>query len=143
MPRSAARITGPPQPEPFYGWRYVKKVLPDGSVDLVEVPLTLEDLLHPEEGDVIPENEFHRTDAVYLEPIFHERARRLPGGYVLGDRLVNWGLPGVRNHCPDLVVFRDVANLLRGPSRPSGCAPRAAAACWCWRSCRSGGRTPG
>ena len=44
MSRSAARVTRSPQPEPFYGWRYVKKVLPDGRVDLEGVPLTLEDL---------------------------------------------------------------------------------------------------
>jgi hypothetical protein len=108
MSRSAARIT--PPDEPFYGWRYIKKALPDGSVDLVEVPLTLEDVLHPQEDDVIPDQEFQHADAVYLESVFKDRIQRLPGGLLLGDRLVNWGVPGIRDHSPDLAVFRDVTN---------------------------------
>jgi Uma2 family endonuclease len=33
----------------------------------------------------------------------------LPGGFFLADCLVDWGVPGVRNHSPDLVAFRGVA----------------------------------
>jgi Uma2 family endonuclease len=112
MSRSAARTTRPPDPDPFrYGWRFVKKVLPDGTTNLVQVPLTLEDVLHPQEDDVIPERPTQHLDAVYLYPIFRARAReRLPGGFVLGDCLVNWGVQGIRNHSPDLSVFRGVVN---------------------------------
>jgi Uma2 family endonuclease len=126
MPRSAARTTRPPETDDFpYGWRYLKKVLPDGSVDLVEMPLTLEDVLHPQEGDVIPEREFQKRDADYLCGIFRQRMARVPGGFFLDDRLVNWGVPGIRNHSPDLSVFRDVVNPPRGNFgvfrlRPSG-----------------------
>jgi Uma2 family endonuclease len=109
MPRSADRITQPPQPDPFrYGWRFIRKLLPDGSTDLVQVPLTLEDVLHPQEGDVIPESTYQERDAEYLRPIFRERVARLPGGYFLADCLIDWNVPGVRNHSPDLTVFRDV-----------------------------------
>jgi Uma2 family endonuclease len=108
MPRSADRTT-PPPPDAFrYGWRFVKKRLPDGSTDLVQVPLTLEDVLHPKEGDCIPEQTYHRRDGEYLGPIFRLRAARLPGGYALADCLIDWGVPGVRNHSPDLAVFRGV-----------------------------------
>jgi hypothetical protein len=42
----------PPDDEPFrYGWREVHVARPDGTLDLERLPLTLEDLLHPEEGD--------------------------------------------------------------------------------------------
>jgi colicin import membrane protein len=110
MPRSADRTTRPPQPDPFrYGWRFVKKLLPDGTADLIQVPLTLADILHPQEGDVIPERTFHERDAEYLRPIFRLRAARLPGGYFLADCLIHWGVPGIRNHSPDLVAFRGVS----------------------------------
>jgi Uma2 family endonuclease len=109
MPRRADRSTQPPQPDPYrYGWRFVKKLLPDGSTDLVQVPLTLEDVLHPQLDDVMPERTYHERDAEYLRPIFRDRAALLPGGYFLGDCLVDWNVPGVRNHSPDLTVFRDV-----------------------------------
>jgi Uma2 family endonuclease len=108
MPRSADRTT-PPPPDAFrYGWRFVKKRLPDGSTDLVQVPLTLDDVLHPKEGDCIPEQTYHRRDGEYLGPIFRLRAARLPGGYALADCLIDWGVPDVRNHSPDLAVFRNV-----------------------------------
>jgi hypothetical protein len=46
--------------DPFrYGWRYVKRVLPDGTVDLEQMPLTLEDVLHPQEEDHISYTNLH------------------------------------------------------------------------------------
>jgi Uma2 family endonuclease len=112
MSRSAARTTRPPEPDPFYyGWRFVRKVLPDGTTDLVQVPLTLEDVLHPQEDDVIPQRPRQQEDAEYLGPIFRARAQeRLPGGFVLVDCLVDWGVPGIRDHSPDLSVFQNVVN---------------------------------
>jgi Uma2 family endonuclease len=112
MSHSAARTTPPPELDPLpYGWRYVKKVLPDGTTRLVQVPLTLEDTLHPQEGDEIPERLVHNLDAQYLGPVFRARAReRLPNGLVLVDCLVDWGVPGIRNHSPDLSAFKGVIN---------------------------------
>jgi Uma2 family endonuclease len=110
MPRSTDRTKPPRQPDAFpYGWRFVKKLLPDGRTDLVQVPLTLDDVLHPQEGDVIPESTYQERDAEYLRPIFRQRAARLPGGFFLADCLIHWGVRGVRNHSPDLTVFRAVA----------------------------------
>jgi Uma2 family endonuclease len=109
MPRSAARTPRPPEVDPFrYGWRFVKKLRRDGTTDLVQVPLTLEDVLHPQEDDVIPERPFHQQDIEYLSPIFRRRAARLLGGYFLADCLIDWGVPGIRDHSPDLVVFSNV-----------------------------------
>src|SRR5262249_47479510 len=104
---SPARKT-PPRQEFRYGWRYVKRLLPDGTEDLEQVPLTLEDVLHPQEGDVIPEKPLHRLDCDYLAQIFRSRERRIPRGLVLVDCLVNWDVPGVRDHSPDLSAFADV-----------------------------------
>ena len=53
--------------DPFrYGWRYVPTKLPDGTVELEQVPLTLEDLLHPEPEDVKPVRTRHEMDCAYL-----------------------------------------------------------------------------
>src|SRR5262245_44098553 len=49
-----------------YGWRYVPARRPDGTVDLDHVPLTLEDVLHPQEGDFIVNNYGHHEDCEYL-----------------------------------------------------------------------------
>jgi colicin import membrane protein len=109
MPRPADRTMPAPDLDPFrYGWRFVKKLRPDGRTNLVQVPLTLEDVLHPQEGDVIPESTYQERDAEYLRPIFRDRVARLPGGHFLAGCLIDWNVPGVRNHSPDLTVFRDV-----------------------------------
>jgi Uma2 family endonuclease len=106
MPRRADRT----KPDAYrYGWRFVKKLLPDGSTtDLVQALLTLEDVLHPQLDDVIPQRVWEERDAEYLRPIFRDRVARLPGGYFLADCLIDWDVPGVRNHAPDLIVFRGV-----------------------------------
>ena len=77
------------EPDPFrYGWRYVRIVRPDGTEDLDQVPLTLEDVLHPEVGDVIVESDPHDSDSVYLRACLEGAAGGRPDG---GGAL---GLPG-------------------------------------------------
>src|SRR5436189_111756 len=86
-----------PDSAPCYGWRYRRHEKPDGIVELEEVPLTLEDVLHPLENDVIPEQPFHEQERGYLSGVFRTRLSRLTGGLVLSDCLVDWGVPGIRN----------------------------------------------
>jgi colicin import membrane protein len=115
----------PPKKEPFYGWRYIERQDADGNAYTETVPLTLEDVLHPQEDDVIPENPVHESDRRYLSDLFHAREARLQDGLVLCDCLVNWGVEGVKNHSPDISVFDGVK--VRPPEhigtfhvRPSG-----------------------
>jgi hypothetical protein len=101
-----SRSRQPAQKEqPFYGWRYVKRVGANGKDSFGKVLLTLEDVLHPEEGDYIPQNMAHRGDENYLYDIFQARESRLDRGLVAGDCLIDWGIPGVRNHDVDIAVF--------------------------------------
>jgi hypothetical protein len=53
MSTTLARERAAPAPaDPFfYGFRYVPRPRPDGGSDLEMVPLTLEDILHPQEDD--------------------------------------------------------------------------------------------
>ena len=45
----------------FYGWRFVARPRPDGTVERVQVPLTAEDVLHPQEEDFIVQTSEHQN----------------------------------------------------------------------------------
>src|SRR5262245_56277037 len=99
-------ITAPPTPtdeeQPFkYRSLFVKPVLPVGTTALDQGPLTLEDVLHPQEDDVIPERSLQEQERAYLAWVFRPPLRPEHGGPVLSDCLVNWRVPGVRNTSPD------------------------------------------
>ena len=119
MPHSTtSTVPSPPprgvcEPQPFYGWRYLRSVGEDGVEHLTEIPLTLEDVLHPQEGDVIPENSLHGDERGYLHNVFKSRVGRLHRGRIFSDCIINWGVAGVGNHSPDLSVFEGVVDLDR------------------------------
>jgi Uma2 family endonuclease len=94
-----------------YGWRYVYHRRPDGSVEIEEKPLTLEDVLHPQEGDVIPENTFHEPERGYLTWSFRDRLDRVPRGQVLSDCLLDFNVAGLRPLCPDVSLIEGVSTL--------------------------------
>jgi colicin import membrane protein len=98
---------GPPgRPEPFrYGWRYVRILRPDGTEDLDQVPLTLDDVLHPEVGDVIPESDPHNGDRGYIKAVSKRRLVDDRTAVVLSDCQVDFNIRGVKPLCPDLAVF--------------------------------------
>jgi Uma2 family endonuclease len=112
MTRLASTPPSPPEPpdaNPFrYGWRYVTRTRPDGSEEHVEVPLTLEDVLHPQEGDVIPENTQQEKDRRYLHDVLERRYENDPHVLTLSDCLVDWGVRGLRAHSPDITVIEGV-----------------------------------
>ncbi len=80
---SIASVSGPPirppdEPDPFrYGWRYVTIRHADGSETHEEVPLTEEDVLFPEEGDIVVQTDLHDTDINYLKDVFNTRFARV------------------------------------------------------------------
>jgi colicin import membrane protein len=99
----------PPPDNPYlYGWRHVERRLPDGRVEVDQVPLTLEDVLHPQEYDFIVNNLQHQIDLEYLPPVLRTRLPGLNNGLVLADCLIDWGIEGLRNLGPDIAVFEDV-----------------------------------
>ena len=70
--------TATPQPVPLtdddadpfrYGWRLVPRPTPDNPSHLEQVPLTLDDVLHPEVGDFIVHSDLHETDRMYLTAV--------------------------------------------------------------------------
>ncbi|MGC9039712.1 MAG: Uma2 family endonuclease [Roseiflexus sp.] len=92
--------------DPFrYGWRFVLCPTPDDPRHLEQIPLTLEDVLHPEVGDFIVHSDRHETDRMYLTEVL--RARLEPSGLaiVLSDVRIAWDVPNLRAHGPDVMVI--------------------------------------
>ena len=109
--------TATPQPvphtdadaDPFrYGWRLVPRPTPDNPYHLEQVPLTLEDVLHPEEGDFIVHSDFHETDRMYLTAVLRARLEPSRRAIVLSDVRIAWDLPDLRAHGPDVMVIPGV-----------------------------------
>jgi hypothetical protein len=85
---TASRRTGSPtEPDQFrYGWRHVPVKNAKGRVtNYVEVPLTREDVLHPQEGDHIVNSDVHDDDRWYLKYVFRNRLSHDPHALVLSD----------------------------------------------------------
>src|SRR5947209_20359519 len=86
-----------PRKDPFrYGWRYVRRVLADGRKTLEQVPLTLEDVLHPQEGDFHVLTDEHNDDCAYLK--YALRKQFAGKAMVLSDHRIAWPQPGPKPH---------------------------------------------
>ncbi|MBA4064565.1 MAG: hypothetical protein C0501_12805 [Isosphaera sp.] len=91
----------PTPDDPFaLGWRHT----PDGSADW-RVPLTEDDLLYPQEGDFVVNNAAHDDDRRYLVTVFRERVAGREGLRVFGDHLIDFGVPGLPNLGPDVILL--------------------------------------
>jgi hypothetical protein len=94
---------GSPEDPYVLGWRYVRRVRPDGAGPW-RVPLTREDVLYPEEDDFVAHPPAHNDDRGYLKGAFH-----LPGAVVLCDERTDFEVAGIRPLGPDLGVYTGVA----------------------------------
>jgi Uma2 family endonuclease len=111
-----SRLLAPPLPPtppqqggtPFYGWRYLRRRDAEGREYLQEVPLTLEDVLYPQEGDEIPMRPQHQIECAYLANVLRARYADDSTVAVLSDCLIDWGVAEQRNHQPDVAVFQNV-----------------------------------
>src|SRR5262245_43790180 len=106
----------PPDDQFRYGWREVPYQLADGTTEWERIPLTLADVLHPKEGEVIPENTLHNTERDYLAKVCRLRIRGRQGALVLSDCLIDWEREDIRDLSPDVAVLFNVAD----PSRKRG-----------------------
>jgi colicin import membrane protein len=108
------RRPGEPPPDPFrYGWRYVEHRRPDGTLEVEQVPLTLEDVLHPQEGDQVTHSNKHERRSRYLCDVLERQLRHDPTALVLADVRIAWDLPELGAHGPDIAVILGV----RDPGR--------------------------
>jgi Uma2 family endonuclease len=116
QPQTAAQGEPPEGNAPF-GYRPVQRTLPNGSTTIEYVPLTVEDVLHPEPDDVFPVRPLHAIDTRYLVNVFRVRAAAElssePIVYVSDDHLVDWGVHDQRSTSPDVAVFAGLKEAVR------------------------------
>lgn len=102
--RPEAPRGGPHQDDPFrYGWRYQKLVGPDGKEQCKQIPLTLEDVHHPQEEDFIVQRGGHAEDCIYLHDVL--RTHLGDAALVTFDLRIAWATPEVAPLGPDVTVI--------------------------------------
>ncbi len=104
VPPSTRPASG--DPDPFrLGWKEERRELPDGGFDYVNVPLTLEDVLHPEENYKIMNGSRHEEERYYLWGVIRHRLGLDQHSLALSDQGVYWDDPTLKHHCPDIAVI--------------------------------------
>ncbi|MFO0843544.1 MAG: Uma2 family endonuclease [Gemmataceae bacterium] len=94
--------------DPFrYGWREAMRPDENGRWQYTQIPLTLDDVLHPQEDDHFMVGEPHKKDCKLLLNALEAAVGGQPGVHVFFDHRVDWGLPELRPMGPDLVVWHD------------------------------------
>ncbi len=107
--RKPQRRPPAPRDDPFrLGWRFVWRTSTNGRRRQVQVGLTEEDVLFPEEGDFIVNNDPHWLDCRYLADVFTAALAAVLGAMVVGDLRIAWGVGGVRPMGPDVAVIFNV-----------------------------------
>jgi len=112
MTHTVAKPSPPTAPaeDPFrYGWRFVPRPTPEDPHHLEQVPLTLEDVLHPDVGDFIVHSDCHETDRMYLTAVLRARLEASGAAIVLSDVRIAWDIPDLRPHRLDVMVIPGVA----------------------------------
>lgn len=100
----------PPVEDAFrYGWREYEVETPDGKRMMKRTPLTLEDVLHPQEGDYIVESYEHELHRSYVASVCRFQLHNRQDTVVLSDVRTDWGHHFIRPHAPDIGIFENVA----------------------------------
>ena len=90
FPTTIAPIQPPPDDPFLYGWRYVRHTDPYGGDQFDQIPLTLEDVLHPEEGDFIVHSEAHERRNLYLYDVFGARLEPVMHFTAVAGKITGW-----------------------------------------------------
>ena len=96
----------PPADDPYrIGWRDVLRTLPDGRTKLEQVPLTLENFLHPQEGDHFAESDRHHEICRYLSNVFTAQVAGDLEAKILSNVGIFWEDPELGYNAPDIAVL--------------------------------------
>ncbi len=102
-------VDAPPADDVFrYGWRTVLHPRRDGSLESEQLPLTLWDVLHPQEGDQIVQSSRHDTEVSYLAAVIRSQIAQDERALLLSDTAVYWDKTGLSHHCPDIALLFDL-----------------------------------
>lgn len=103
---AAGALRGTDPTDPYrYGWRYIKHERPDGTYEMHQEPLTLEDVLHPQEGDQVTHSDAHQRRRRYLCNVLEAQLANDPTAVVLDDVRVAWDVPDLKPHGPDIAII--------------------------------------
>jgi len=92
--------------DPFRsGWRSVQRERPDGTVASDQIPLTREDLLHPEAGDRVTHSSDHQCRLRSRCTVLAAHLAHDPTAVVLDDVRIAWNVPDLNPHGPDIMVI--------------------------------------
>ncbi len=101
----------------YYGWRRVEQRKPDGTIELIEVPLGFDDFLDPQLGDVMIQGTLHFACVKDLHNRLETHYRDDPETEVFCDLKMLWQIPGLEEPAPDIAVVHGVAD--KGANRES------------------------
>jgi len=87
------------------GWKKVEITRPDGTQSHAMVPLTAEEFLHPQEDYHMPISAFHHQTNDDLFDILNVRYSNDQTVEVFHDLLIDWDVPGLLSHSPDISVI--------------------------------------
>lgn len=121
--------TASPGADPFpYGWRIRHVRLPSGEVTEQQIPLTPEDLLDPQLGDVVVQGTKHYWEAHDVAGPLRDHFASREDVLVASDLKMLWGIPDLAEPAPDVAVIfgvrdkhanRDSFDCVREGTRPS------------------------
>ena len=102
--------------EYYYGYRTDIRYDENGNALFSYRPLTPEDFLEPEEGDVYMQGNLHVNEVIRLRSIFRHYLKNRENVTVYCDMKIEWGIDGLPNPAPDIVIIKDV----KEPEKPRG-----------------------
>jgi Uma2 family endonuclease len=118
-----------PGADPFrYGWRIRHVRLPSGEVTEQQIPLTPEDLLDPQLGDVVVQSVDHYWEAHDVAGPLRDHFTSREDVLVTSDVKMLWGIPDLAEPAPDVAVIfgirdkkakRESFNCVAEGTRPS------------------------
>jgi Uma2 family endonuclease len=97
----------------YYGYRTIITYDKEGKAVYSYKPLTLDDFLNPEEGDLFMQGTLHNEDTDALKSIFRYLYRNDPTTAVFSDLKILWGIEGLAQPAPDVVVIPNVKDLAK------------------------------
>ncbi|MCP4349086.1 MAG: Uma2 family endonuclease [Desulfobacterales bacterium] len=100
--------------EYYYGHRTVIEYDEKGNCRFRYLPLTPDDFLDPEEGDVYMEGNLHERDVDRLKSIFRFHLKDQEDITVYSNLKIIWGIDGLSEPAPDISILRDVTD----PEKP-------------------------
>jgi Uma2 family endonuclease len=108
------RSRDPGQDDPFfYGWRDTYRIGADGRKEYVQVPLTPQDVLHPQEDDHIMLGDAHDDDTSYLKDVLKIQLSPDETALVFSDLGIYWDIPKLGHHSPDITVIFGIRRVRR------------------------------